>query len=133
MKATALLTRVQYAHDVVNAITILYTSQRKNLAKCANCGGNHVSRSDDRETWKEEIVIMKIKVTQRSTYPEARKVYDQQTPQFTFSEVYHQCRRNPKQKPLHHNTVKKFRNDRKLPSYHCTLTKTESKQSKFNK
>ena len=29
----------------------------------------------------------KIKVTQRLTYPEARNVYDQQTPEFTFSKI----------------------------------------------
>ena len=33
------------------------TSQCKHLANCANCGGNHVSRSSDRETWKEEKEI----------------------------------------------------------------------------
>ena len=30
---------------------------------------------------------MKIKVTQRLTYPEARKVYDQHTPEFSFSKI----------------------------------------------
>ena len=37
--------------------------------------------------WKKEKAIMKIKVTQRLKYPEARKVYDQQTPEFTFSKI----------------------------------------------
>ena len=30
---------------------------------------------------------MKIKVTQRLAYPEARKLYDQQTPELTFSKI----------------------------------------------
>ena len=30
---------------------------------------------------------MKIKVTQRLTYPEARKVYEQQKPEFSFSKI----------------------------------------------
>ena len=36
---------------------------------------------------KKEKEVMKIKVTQRLTYPEARKVYDQQTPEFTLSKI----------------------------------------------
>ena len=63
------------------------TSKCKNPAKCVNCGGPHMSRSSDCEVWKKEKEVMKIKVTQRLTYPEARKVYDQQTPEFTFSKI----------------------------------------------
>ena len=63
-----------------------------------NCGGNHVSRSSDCDTWKKEKEIMKIKVTQRLTYPEARKVYDQQTPEFTFSKVVSSMPKKPETK-----------------------------------
>ena len=41
---------------------------------------------------------MKIKVTQRLTYPEARKVYDQQTPEFTFSKVVSSMPKKPETK-----------------------------------
>ena len=65
---------------------------------CFHCGGNHVSRSSDCDTWKKEKEIMKIKVTQRLTYPEARKVYDQQTPEFTFSKVVSSMPKKPETK-----------------------------------
>ena len=41
---------------------------------------------------------MKIKVTQRLTYPEARKIYDQQKPEFTFSKVVSSMQRKPETK-----------------------------------
>ena len=43
-----------------------------------------MSRSSDCDVWIKEKEVMKIKVTQRLTYPEARKIYDQQKPEFTF-------------------------------------------------
>ena len=52
------------------------TSQCQNKAQCVNCGENHMSRSSDCDVWKKEKEVMKIKVTQRLTYPEARKIYD---------------------------------------------------------
>ena len=63
------------------------TSRCTNPAKCVNCNGNHVSRSSECQVWKKEKEIMKIKVTQRLTYPEARKTYEQHKPEFTFSKV----------------------------------------------
>ena len=36
---------------------------------------------------KKEKEMMKIKVTQRLTYPEARQTYEQHKPEFTFSKV----------------------------------------------
>ena len=63
-----------------------------------NCGGNHVSRSSDCDTTKNEKEVMKIKVTQRLTYPEARKVYDQQTPEFTFSKIVSPMPKKPETK-----------------------------------
>ena len=41
---------------------------------------------------------MKIKVTQRLTYPKARKVYGQQTPEFTFSKVVSSMSKKPETK-----------------------------------
>ena len=76
------------------------TSQCKSPAKCVNCGGNHVSRSSDCDTWKKENEVMKIKVTQRLTYPVARKVYDQQTPKFTFSKIVSTMPKKPETKNL---------------------------------
>ena len=56
-----------------------------NPAQCVNCGKDHLSRSSDCEVWKKEKEIMKLKVTKNLTYPEARKLYDQQQPEFTFT------------------------------------------------
>ncbi|MCG8070208.1 MAG: hypothetical protein JAY84_20385 [Candidatus Thiodiazotropha taylori] len=74
------------------------TSQCKNPAKCVNCGGNHVSRSSDCEVWKKEKEIMKVKVTQRLTYPEARKIYEQQKPEFSFSKIVQSAAAKPETK-----------------------------------
>ena len=41
---------------------------------------------------------MKIKVTQRLTYPEARKVYEQHKPEFTFSKVVSAMPKKPETK-----------------------------------
>ena len=74
------------------------TSQCQNKAKCVNCGENHMSRSSDCDVWKKEKEVMKIKVTQRLTYPEARKIYDQQKPEFTFSKVVSSMPKKPETK-----------------------------------
>ena len=74
------------------------TSQCQNTAKCVNCGENHMSRSSDCDVWKKEKEVMKIKVTQRLTYPEARKIYDQQKPEFTFSKVVSSMPKKPETK-----------------------------------
>ena len=67
--------------------------------KCVNCGENHMSRSSDCDVWKKkEKEIIKIKVTQRLTYPEARKIYDQQKPEFTFSKVVSSMPKKPETK-----------------------------------
>ena len=73
-------------------------SQCKKPVKCVNCGENHMSRSSDCDVWKKEKEVMKIKVTQRLTYPEARKVYDQQKPEFTFSKVVSSMPKKPETK-----------------------------------
>ena len=74
------------------------TSQCQNQAKCVNCGENHMSRSSDCDVWKKEKEVMKIKVTQRLTYPEARKVYEQHKPEFTFSKVVSTMPKKPETK-----------------------------------
>ena len=74
------------------------TSQCQNKAKCVNCGENHMSRSSDCDVWKKEKEVMKIKITQRLTYPEARKIYDQQKPEFTFSKVVSSMPKKPETK-----------------------------------
>ena len=73
-------------------------SQCKKPAKCVNCGENHMSRSSDCDVWKKEKEVMKIKVTQRLKYPEARKIYDQQKPGFTFSKVVSSMSKKPETK-----------------------------------
>ena len=55
--------------------------------RCVNCGKDHLSRSSECEVWKKEKEIMKLKVTKNLTYPEARKLYDQQQPEFSFAKV----------------------------------------------
>ena len=57
-----------------------------------------MSRSSDCDVWKKEKEVMKIKVTQRLTYPEARKIYDQQKPEFTFSKVVSSMPKKPETK-----------------------------------
>ena len=43
---------------------------------------------------------MKIKVTKRVTYPEARKLYEQQTPEFSFSKVVQSMTSKPETKTI---------------------------------
>ena len=64
-----------------------HTNHCTNSAKCVNYEKDHLSRSSDCEVWKKEKEIMKFKVTKNLAYPAARKVYDQQQPEFTFAKV----------------------------------------------
>ena len=57
-----------------------------------------MSRSSDCDVWKKEKEVMKIKVTQPLTYPEARKIYDQPKPEFTFSKVVSSMPKKPETK-----------------------------------
>ena len=57
-----------------------------------------MSRSSDCDVWKKEKEVMKIKVTQRLTYPEARKVYEQHKPEFTFSKIVSTMPKKPETK-----------------------------------
>ena len=68
----------------------------KNQAKCVNCDGNPMSRSSDCEVWKKEKEIMNVKV--RLTYPEARKLYEQHKPDFTFAKVVQSMAAKPETK-----------------------------------
>ena len=57
-----------------------------------------MSRSSGCEVWKKEKEIMKLKVTKNLTYPEARKLYDQQQPEFTFTKVVQSLSAKPETK-----------------------------------
>ena len=46
-------------------------------AKCVNCSGDHPSSSKVCPSWEKEKKIVKIKVEQNITFPEARKQYEQ--------------------------------------------------------
>ena len=72
-----------------------------NPAQSVNCEKDHLSRSSDCEIWKKEKEIMKIKVTKTLTYPEARKLYDQQQPEFTFAKVVQSLSAKPETKPAY--------------------------------
>ena len=56
----------------------------KNEAKCVNCNKNHLSKSNQCEIWKKEKEIMKIKVTLKITYLEAKKIQENQA-EITFA------------------------------------------------
>ena len=69
----------------------------KNPAKCVNCGGEHFSRSNECETWKQEKETMRLKVIKNLTYPDARKLYEQKS-DFTFSKVVKSLAAKPETK-----------------------------------
>ena len=50
----------------------------KNTAKCVNCNGNHPVFSRDCPTWKKEKAILKVKYEKSITFPEARKIAEEQ-------------------------------------------------------
>ena len=107
-----------------------HTSQCRNPAKCVNCGGNHTSRSSDCDVWKKEKEVMKIKVTQRLTYPEARKVYEQQKPEFSFSKIVQSMPLSQKLKPLRHNSMKWISTSQRALklSKHVSQNRTQSRK-----
>ena len=57
-----------------------------------------MSLSNECEVWKKEKEIMKLKVTNRLTYPDARKLYEHQKPEFTFSKVVQSMTAKPETK-----------------------------------
>ena len=97
-RATALLTLGSVCEKCGKGNHDHLASQCQNKAQCVNCGENHMSRSSDCDVWKKEKEVMKIKVTQRLTYPEARMINDQQKPEFTFSKVVSSMPKKPETK-----------------------------------
>ena len=53
-----------------------HTSTCSNPIKCANCGKDHPAYSNQCEVWLKEKEIIKLKVKNNITYPEARKLYE---------------------------------------------------------
>ena len=92
-----------------------------------------MSRPSNCDVLKKEKEVMKIKVTQRLTYPEARKIYDQQKPEFTFSKVVSSMPKKPETKTSSTQYNVKDSEITKFKSNHLTNTQTEPNQSKFNK
>ena len=74
-----------------------HTNACKNEAKCVNCHKNHQSKSNLCEIWKKEKEIMKIKVTQKITYLEAKKIQENQ-PEITFAKVVQSLNTKPETK-----------------------------------
>ena len=52
-----------------------HTSTCSNPIKCTNCGKDHPAYSNQCEVWQIEEEIIKLKVKNNITYPEARKLY----------------------------------------------------------
>ena len=50
----------------------------KNTAKCVNCNGNHSVFSCNCPTWKKEKAILKVKYENSITFPEVRKIVEEQ-------------------------------------------------------
>ena len=71
-----------------------HTNACKNEAKCVNCHKNHLSKSNQCEIWKKEKEIMKIKVTQKITYLEAKKIQENQS-EITFAKVVQSLNTKP--------------------------------------
>ena len=69
----------------------------KNQPKCVNCHKNHLSKSNQCEILKKEKEIMKIKVTQKITYLEAKKIQENQ-PEITFAKVVQSLNTKPETK-----------------------------------
>ena len=74
-----------------------HTNHCKNPTKCVNCGGAHLSRSNECETWKKEKEIMRLKITKNLTYLEARKQLEQK-PEFSFSHIVKSLAAKPETK-----------------------------------
>ena len=74
-----------------------HTNACKNEAKCVNCHKNHLSKSKQCEIWKKEKEIMKIKVTQKTTYLEAKTIQENQ-PEITFAKVVQSLNTKPETK-----------------------------------
>ena len=72
-----------------------------NPAKCVNCG-----KDQDPVTvkfGKKEKEILKLELTKNLTYPEARKLFDKQQPEFTFAKVVQSLSAKPETKNSLHS------------------------------
>ena len=74
-----------------------HTNHCKNQTKCVNCGGDHLSRSNECSTWKKEKEIIRIKVKKNLTYPEARQLFEKK-PEFNFSKIVQSAPPKPETK-----------------------------------
>ena len=79
-----------------------HTNACKLEAKCVNCHKNHLSKSNQCEIWKKEKEIMKIKVTQKITYLEAKKIQENQS-EVTFAKVVQSLNTKPETKETQFN------------------------------
>ena len=70
----------------------------KNEAMCVNCNKNHMSKSNQCEIWKKEKEIIKIQVTQKITYLEAKKIIKENQPEITFAKVVQSLNTEPETK-----------------------------------
>ena len=75
-----------------------HTSACKNAPKCVSCGKDHLSRSNQCDVWKKEKEISKIKVTKNVTYLEAKKIFENQTPELDFTEIVTSLSAKPESK-----------------------------------
>ena len=85
----------------------------------------HLSRTNECETWKKEKEIMKLKVTNNLTYPEARKLFEQK-PEFSFSKVVKSLAAKPETKTISRCTALRIQ----LKSHHWKKIKTKNYRSK---
>ena len=69
----------------------------ENQPKCVNCHKNHLSKSNQCEFGKKKKEIMKIKVTQKIIYLEAKKIQENQ-PEITFAKVVQSLNTKPETK-----------------------------------
>ena len=53
------------------------SGQCQRPAKCVNCSGDHPANSKECPQWEKEKKILKIKLEQNLSFPEARKQYEQ--------------------------------------------------------
>ena len=77
-----------------------HTSACKNAPKCVNCGKDHLSRSNQCEVWKKEKEISKIKVTKNVPYLEAKKIFENQTPELDFTKIVTSLAGKPESKTI---------------------------------
>ena len=106
----------QYVKNVV-WVTDHHTNACKNEAKCVNCHKNHLSKSNQCEIWKKEKDIMKIKVTQKITYLEAKKIQENQ-PEINFAKVVQSLNTKPETKEISTQFNEKDCHQSKFKSYY---------------